>query len=1230
MATITEVKMKIQELSPAQFQEFCDSFLRRIGYTSMNEYGLKAGTGNTKIGNPDAYFRTEEGKYIHVVHTTQKDSIFTKIKEDICKCFDTSKTGLKLDKIGEIIACHTSSSLSAGDDDKLHKICSEKGIKLTIYGVDEIAYQVERYFPSLAKNYLHLHLDTDQIKTIRDFVSDYDKTSITAPLNTDFLFRENEIKDVVRSLSEKQLIVIKGKAGVGKTRLVLEALNIYSANNDCRVFCLKNNGQNFYEDLVSVTEETADYVFFIDDANELNQLDTFLSYTIKKGIKIIVTVRDYASDLVIGNFSKYAKPIVNELSSFSDEEIKRLLNKNLGIINEKYVNQIIEIAEGNARLAYMAGTLAIEKKDLSSIHDSTQLYDDFYRSFISKREIGKDIGLCFTLCILLISRIIEFKKIDSLENIVKLGGLSLEQFKSNLYSLYKLEVIEIHQNEVASIADQSLANYLLYYVLINHKAIKLSALIIAGYKDFHHGIINAINILVNLFYNEEVFSYCKREVCIAWEQLSDEDLFVEFVKAFHVFRPEESLLIAKKMIDDIPKENFSIHEVDFNLDNPIDDVLMILAGYQFSAYMREVLDLLLSYSGKNRNALVTGYKWLEHSYGITSKSLQNRFENEIIISSSLYDFICAGNEVAALIGFKWAEYTLKFYFCLVESGRHNSLNICYWNVSEDVGLRKYRDICWDILSKLAVKTEYRNKIFPYINNYGRSINSKTNQAVLIGDKPKIEILINSLAPYSLGNEIVIYRLIEQLEKKGIVIKIGSSLFCSREWKLYNLLYHDYYRSGMEHKEFEKKVSASLSVYGKALNREGVKDFVVTLNTIFSDEYIKAHLFEVSGFPELVVDGFDSDNLLAFIEDLSLCGNDIVFRPYNVLVHLHELKDSVALWSYLEPLNLPQKSEWMYEYFNRMPDDRVTSDVIDNFLAFIKNDIYSDSHFSFRQIEILDKFINIEPNIYPIVCSILMANVSCREHIVYEYFNLMFHTNTYNPEKLVKLFNGNIGLLQKIYFFMMRMDILSDYNGYFLVEFLKLDDGWLKEYSDYLWDSSHDNTERIAALWKSENFMKYFDFLFYSLLDSSAYCIDKGFRFNRIMAHTEGSDDIVSNQKKWLVHIVEKNIDDEEKIIKIFTIICELSDDMRRLAIKRFLELNGDFNLFKRIRIESICFSLTAPELYEKIRFLESILPYIPDEIKFLEHRVLISRMIERCQNEIEKAKIDEIRNNILG
>ena len=278
MATITDIKSRIRQMAPAPFQEFCDTLLHKKGYGIVHGYGMMAGSGKTTIGNPDTYFRKENGKYVFVAYTTQVESIYSKLKDDIDKCLDCQKTGLEITEIEEIICCHTSSNLSAGDDKKLHDYCESKGVSLVIWGIDEIANQVCNHYRSMAKDFLGLSIDTNQIMSIDEFVKVYDANKLSAPINTIFQYREDEKTSIIEALKTDSVVILTGKAGVGKTRLSLEIAREYANIEGYLLLCVKNNNKSLYNDLISRLEKHGKYLFFVDDANELASLEEILEH----------------------------------------------------------------------------------------------------------------------------------------------------------------------------------------------------------------------------------------------------------------------------------------------------------------------------------------------------------------------------------------------------------------------------------------------------------------------------------------------------------------------------------------------------------------------------------------------------------------------------------------------------------------------------------------------------------------------------------------------------------------------------------------------------------------------------------------------------------------------------------------------------------------------------------------------------------------------------------------
>jgi len=59
----------------------------------------------------------------------------------------------------------------------------------------------------------------------------------------------------------------------------------------------------------------------------------------------------------------------------------------LGIKNQDYLEHIVKIAEGNARLAILSGKIAYGTNRLDSIHDASELYADYYGTYLQDNHL---------------------------------------------------------------------------------------------------------------------------------------------------------------------------------------------------------------------------------------------------------------------------------------------------------------------------------------------------------------------------------------------------------------------------------------------------------------------------------------------------------------------------------------------------------------------------------------------------------------------------------------------------------------------------------------------------------------------------------------------------------------------------------------------------------------------------------------------------------------------------
>ena len=102
------------------------------------------------------------------------------------------------------------------------------------------------------------------------------------------------------------------------------------------------------------------------------------------------------------------------------------------------------------------------------MHDATQVYEQYYATVI-QNKLGSNRNLCLTAGILALVKAVMLEKLDCLDQILRIGHISRNEFVDCIRQLSFMEVVEIHRDKVATISDQCLANYMLYYEFFSQK-----------------------------------------------------------------------------------------------------------------------------------------------------------------------------------------------------------------------------------------------------------------------------------------------------------------------------------------------------------------------------------------------------------------------------------------------------------------------------------------------------------------------------------------------------------------------------------------------------------------------------------------------------------------------------------------------------------------------------------------------------------------------------------------
>ena len=1214
---IETIKQKILQLDAGSFQNLCDSYLSKIGYQDIVSLGGKAGTRKTTLGTPDAYFITPDGKYIFVEYTTQIEGLFKKIKEDLDKCLDESETKISHNDILEIIYCHTSANLRPSQDKELKDFCQNVGIKLILIGIDKLAIDIYNNYRILARDFLGISIDSGQILTLDDFIEEYNSNKLAAPIDTEFLFREKEIEDINKAFEENNIVILNGVAGTGKTRLALHYAKNYIDSHNAKLYCISSKALEIYEDLKLFLNTPEEYILVIDDANQLSvRLEHIINYANmqSKGfnIKILITVRSYALQQVLKNIQTRASCSVIDINLFTDDEIKKLLKTSLNILNQNYQEKIIEIAEGNARIAILAGKLACQSQNLNSINDASQLYDDYFGVYLNN-EIGcnNDLAICAGIVAFL-----EAFHLDYIDNniltILKEKGINKEQFIENIKKLHEREIVDIYNDKAVKFSEQCLSNYFLKYVFFNKKLLSLSSIINIGFQSYRERTISTVNILVNIFASKELLDFVSKEIKIVWKKLKDENSphFFDFVKIFFRINPTETLIILKKKIE---KSNQKI-------DN---DIIELLGGFSGMADFPTSLELFFQYYLKYPNLYKNFYYIIDQYFRIDRKSLENDFYTQINFLKKLEEFSDKWEEKdITLLFLEIVENFLKFFFNSPENGRKIAEVVFYsFSLPISKGVEEYRGLIWESLLKISKKVEYKEKIWNIIYSYGKDRIEKDSLPILEFDLEYIKKLLNfNFPPNNLKNCILANNLLNIFYKIGYTKEsLFTEYFNSDSFHLYSLLKGVDYR---RERDFEKMENIKKQSIRKYLVNASYEKQKYLIDLCCEYENINKQIeWEITDALRIIFDILPDEAYTNIVKYYIDKNTPLNLNPYNLVKKLFTLISKNEVFNLINNSNFKYKNSWLYTYFAELPQEFIEKEDLQNMYNFLEDT--SDKNIVssyYRDTNFLEKYQNIDKNVFIKGCKIILSKKTYSLSIVHTYFDSLFISHNSNSKKIIKKFENNLDLLEEIYFIMFSYDDNFDYNGNFFKEFYIIKPSILDKLIDFLISKRISLTPNKKTIYRSffelDDFLDIYDKIVEKISNETFY-LSHFLEF--ILLPIQDNSTILKRQDEFIKYWIINFSKDELKIYHLFSAIEKLNNSKKMEYIKLFIANNELFKDFKKIPLTLTPYSYDGsliPIYNNQIKYLESLLSIFVG-LKWIEHRSHIEKQIEYLKEEIK-------------
>jgi hypothetical protein len=1245
MSKLTQIENALLAIDPAGFQRLCDSYLHCRGYDRINQIGLVTGADKVKKGTPDTLITLPDGKYVFAEYTTQQEGLARKFMRDLEKCFDEVKTGIPVDRIHEIVLCHNS-RLTTDEEYKLGEECRRRGVLLSTYGLGAIAHDLYQKYRGLAKDFLHVEVDTGQIVRAEEFITAYNKSNFATSLSTTFRFRGDEVNQILTALEIGDLALIAGRAGVGKTRLALECCRRYAeAHPDVQVRCIFNRGPDIFEDLRVHFGEPGHYILMVDDTNRITRFEYVLQLLCDQRddqkIKIIATVRDYALQSAIDATHPFGGGAIVELKPLSEEQIKELAEEEFDIHHHLYLERIAEIAQGNPRLAVMAASLAVRENTLQSIADVSALYDKYFASI--RRDLGDltDTTLLQVAGIIAFFRVIDRSNAEFMSAISDTFGISPDAFWQAAQRLHELEIVDMYENEIVKVSDQVLSTYLFYLSVFRKKALDYSLLLEHFFPRFRYQLIDSLNPVLVAFDGDKIREGLRPHVDRAWrrlQELGDDEGLLNLIDVFWFVKQTDALVYVGDKIRSLEPEPRPISELQFVMSHnlpPTPSILGVLDNFRYAeeSASRVAVSLLLDYLEKRPAELPLILRMLIEQYGMKHLSYLSGFSAERNTADVIWERARNGeDELFSRVFLAIAEPLLQTHFNTHEPKGKNSISIIQFDVPATSELLEFRRTLWQRVFSLYQRSALQEAVLNLIQRHSQSGYQVKNQEIISQDAVEVQPFLGSaLDPSKYRDCVIVHDYLNLLD--WLEIEADEELrarFTNETYALSELLLNDREeRRELGWKEYQRIQQERLGAYIEGFGLEDFDRFFERCGEILRASDRSNYEYQIlARVADVLVQlaQQDADLFEKVLERYLHAGNSLHLGPWMLAPTLVERRGPERPYEILSGGKYSGKVSWLFGYFMALPPEAVTVERLQTLYELYESTSCQEL---LRNFDYLLKFTTVDQSVVPRVTRILVERARTEPNFGHALSDLFNEHSELSP-KLHETFAEDGGLLKEAYFYACDADPHTDYDGHAFNTLLNLDPSFAGEWVSRMlakkeWVSRFDDSRDYAFLWRRDDHRVVIERLIEVVHgEERGKFYSTSYLENFFILHdgTKDAQAIRDRQDGFLDEMIECWHSDLDFMKTLFAVIRNLGRDRLRNRLATFLRHNQDFDAFATLDLESGLWSWTGsavPMFQGRVDFLESLLSML-NTVELLRHKQRVEQRIQYLRDDIEREK----------
>lgn len=1234
MTRINEIERKIKELEGGRFQNLGDKYLyRKLGLKNIHSLGSQEGTDKPTKGVPDSYAMHNEGTYTMIAYGTEKN-YKNKIEKDISDCLNKNKINIPKNKIKKIVICHTSTNITIEENERFLEM--GKGVEVELIGLNTIAQDLSGIrFQDLAREFLDVEFDSGQIFTIENFINNNDKSGTASPLNIEFKFRKNELLEIEQLVSDNTAVLLSGASGVGKTRIALEICGEFERLG-YQILCVKNNGQFLFDDVRIATSDPGKYLLFLDDINRSADIQAIVGYVHQtqgeNEIKILATVRDYERGKISGYLKELEKFREKNLTSFSDEEIRKILKESLKIKSSKLSERIVEVVKGNVRLAVLAGKLSVDNR--ATLVDASNIFANYYGEILNEQKIDEKTLKCLFIVALL--KTVRVGDNDFAKMLLDEFSISWDEFREISQTLHYDEWVDYYLEEIVKINDQSFGDYILEYGLIERKYISVYRLLELGFPENKKNIVSGINTILRLFYSDKTRDYIKEQVIERWNKAEGENEQEAYLEVFGQFNLDKSLLILSEKIDALPHDDLEITEKIFqtskNNERIDSKTIGILSGLRETEYFEEVIELLIKVLEVQSSLFMEIYFAIK-GFIYDENSHNYDYKKELLLIEKIWDLRkSAKNKNLDFLFFKILPELLKCSGNIFHmSWDSHSFKSGYFTLGLTDGIMELRKRIWQMLAEIENENKiYRSQVYSLLMEYHwNGFNNQINEIFQLDMNEIKENFVQYWEPLSFEQSLILRKLSGYSKQLDVPIdEIFDKFKRHEDYKYLEILSPR--EKGESYSEFQQKLPTKITDLTTKFILEDYKRLILIAKKLESNSD-NTTLWQsgenLSQAFQLIPEDLLSDVLEFYFSNGAPYSQQLSWVVINKLNGKFGFEKTYELISQKE---FPRQDYWKVNFWQILPEEKVNEKHAKMFYDFMKIQFSNRALFS-AQLNVVLKFAKFIPEIIDEICEKLLDSGKNNNKIIYSFL-IEYHQNA---QELIEIFSEKLNLLEELYLAAEGTGL--DYDGELLIALIETDETFWDKYTKSI-DTKNlfdfDKKQIFPKIWLRDDYKKLIDIAYDNIvLASLGYfgIYETEFLFP---AGIIGDGETNERSKTWILNYIDENANNMDLMYKLFLVVGNQNDSARAEYIIEFLKKNKSFVDFKEINLFPTTESWSGsevPRIDHKIIFLQNILKNETLKgLDFIRHRDYLNQLLRFKTKQKKDIQIREYQDDFFN